>query len=184
MQAWQKSGPNVRVAVNFSARNLADPTLPKRVEKLYERWDIDPAMLIGEITESAVMANPQRAFDVLRQLHDMRIDLSIDDFGTGFGSLTYLRTLPVRELKIDQSFVRKIRQNKNDLAIVCSVIGLAHSLDLKVTAEGVETEETLQDLKNLGCDKIQGYYISRPLPEKDFARWMTDRTNFRLQTPL
>lgn len=176
MQAWGNSGPNVRVAVNFSARNLADPTLPKRVEELYVRWNVDPAMLIGEITESAVMANPQRALEVLRQLHGMRIDLSIDDFGTGFGSLTYLRTLPIRELKIDQSFVREIRQNEKDLAIVRAVIDLAHSLDLKVTAEGVETEETMHDLKNLGCDKIQGYYISRPLPADAFARWMMDRT--------
>lgn len=175
IKAWGSSGPRVRIAVNFSARNLSDSSLPKRIGELISRTNIKPTMLIGEITESAVMTNPQRAMDILERLNEMGIDLSIDDFGTGFGSLTYLRTLPVKEIKIDQSFVRDIIRDQHDLSIVRSVIDLAKSLDLKVTAEGVETREIFDALERLGCDKIQGYYISRPLPADEFAHWMADQ---------
>jgi EAL domain-containing protein (putative c-di-GMP-specific phosphodiesterase class I) len=135
-----------------------------------------------EITESAVMQNPERAAVVLERLREIGVGLSIDDFGTGYSSLTYLRTLPADELKIDRSFVQEIDTNEGNATIVRSVINLAHSLGLKVVAEGVETEAELRRLITLGCDLAQGYLISRPLPASDFASYLSQ--HHRIPTAL
>lgn len=174
LQNWTQAGLNIKVAVNLSARNLTDPTIPKRIDELLKKWDIAPSRLVAEITESAVMSNESRALNVLKQLDSMGVILSLDDFGTGFSSLAYLKKLPVKELKIDQSFVFGLNQNAKSAAIVRTVIALGHDLGLQVTAEGVETEDTWQHLQSLNCDLAQGYYISRPIPPADFARWMSE----------
>jgi EAL domain-containing protein (putative c-di-GMP-specific phosphodiesterase class I) len=119
------------------------------------------------------MANPERAAGVLERLREIGLHLSIDDFGTGYSSLTYLRTLPAGELKIDRSFVKEIDENENNAAIAGAVINLAHSLGLKVVAEGVETEPELRCLMALGCDLAQGYLISRPIPAGEVAAFLT-----------
>ncbi|MEY2930486.1 MAG: hypothetical protein RL033_1235 [Pseudomonadota bacterium] len=171
--AWEAAGIRTRVAVNLSARNLADEKLPERVAELLELGHVTPDRLMMEITESAVMQNPERAAVVLERLREIGVGLSIDDFGTGYSSLTYLRTLPADELKIDRSFVQEIDANEGNATIARSVINLAHSLGLKVVAEGVETEAELRRLITLGCDLAQGYLISRPLPASDFANYLS-----------
>jgi EAL domain-containing protein (putative c-di-GMP-specific phosphodiesterase class I) len=172
--AWEKAGIHTRVAINLSARNLADEKLPERVAELLAQGQVQPHRLMMEITESAVMANPERAAVVLERLREIGVELSIDDFGTGYSSLTYLRTLPARELKIDRSFVQDIDQNEGNALIASSVIQLAHGLGLEVVAEGVETEAELRRLLVLGCDLAQGYLISRPVPASDFVAFLAN----------
>jgi EAL domain-containing protein (putative c-di-GMP-specific phosphodiesterase class I) len=130
--------------------------------------------LMLEVTESAVMLQPERTLHILTQLHEMGTSLSVDDFGTGYSSLAYLKKLPVHELKIDQSFVFGMVKNENDAIIVRSTIDLAHNLGLKVVAEGVEDQETLQLLASLGCDTGQGYLFAKPMPPEDFSRWLSE----------
>src|SRR6185295_13674085 len=137
-----------------------------------ERGRVQPNRMMMEITESAVMANPERAAVVLERFREIGVALAIDDFGTGYSSLTYLRTLPARELKIDRSFVKDIDQNESNALIATSVIQLAHGLGLEVVAEGVETEAELRRLLVLGCDLAQGYLISRPMPPGEFAAFL------------
>jgi EAL domain-containing protein (putative c-di-GMP-specific phosphodiesterase class I) len=161
--AWKSAGLDVSVSVNLSARNLVDESLPERVEELLARWTVSPASLSFEVTESAMLADPDRAARVLERIRALGITLSIDDFGTGFSSLTYVRTMPASELKIDRSFVQNIESNEGDAAIVRAVIALAHSLGLKVVCEGVETAGALLRLRELGCDLAQGFHVSRPL---------------------
>lgn len=166
-------GFDVRMGVNLSARTLHNPLLPTKVEDLLKRIDVDPANLILEITESAIVLDPARARETLMTLHRMGISLSIDDFGTGYTSLGSLTTLPVNEIKIDRSFVNGMLTNKNDATIVKSVIELGHNLGIKVVAEGVETQETLDQLKAFGCDQAQGYFISKPQPCEQLREWLT-----------
>ncbi|HKO94387.1 MAG TPA: EAL domain-containing protein, partial [Polyangiaceae bacterium] len=170
--AWETAGISTCVAINLSARNLTDEKLPERLSELLGQGNVMPERMIMEVTESAVMANPERAAVVLERLRELGVGLSIDDFGTGYSSLTYLRTLPAGELKIDRSFIRDIDQNENNAAIVVAVINLAHGLGLRVVAEGVETEAELARLVTLGCDLAQGFLISRPLPAGDFAAFL------------
>jgi EAL domain-containing protein (putative c-di-GMP-specific phosphodiesterase class I) len=125
-----------------------------------------------EITEGALMADPERALDVLARLRAQGVRTAIDDFGTGYSSLGYLKRLPVDELKIDRSFVRHLAQDANDRAIVRSTIGLAHDLGLQVVAEGVEDQAGWDLLGQFGCDLVQGYFVSRPVPAAELARWL------------
>jgi EAL domain-containing protein (putative c-di-GMP-specific phosphodiesterase class I) len=170
--AWEKAGIHTYISVNLSARNLADEKLPDRLAELLAQGNVHPNRMMMEITESAVMANPERAAVVLERFREIGIDLSIDDFGTGYSSLTYLRTLPARELKIDRSFVHDIDTNEGNALITSAVIKLAHGLGLEVVAEGVETEAELRRLLTLGCDLAQGYLISRPVPASEFATFL------------
>ncbi|MBT5230630.1 MAG: EAL domain-containing protein [Methylococcales bacterium] len=164
IKSWQEHGFNIRVAVNLSARNLNDPSIVNSFRDMMNTLNIPPDRLVGEVTESAVMADSERSNNLLNELHELGIDISIDDFGTGFGSLTYLRTLPIKEIKIDQSFVKEINRSESDQHIVQSLIQLAHNLKLTVTAEGIDSEEVYNTLKQMGCDKIQGYFICKPVP--------------------
>ena len=173
--AWKSGGLELTVSVNLSARNLSDETLPERVRELLGRWNVDASCLTVEVTESAVLAEPERAADVLERFRALGIAISIDDFGTGYSSLTYLRTMPASELKIDRSFVRDLEASDNDASIVRAVIGLAHSLGLKVVCEGVESEASLLRLRQLGCDFAQGYFISRPLSAPALLAFAADR---------
>jgi diguanylate cyclase (GGDEF)-like protein len=164
-------GLGPKLSVNLSTRDLADPELPQRVERLLAHSAIEPHWLCLEITESATMEDPQRALQTLQRLHDMGLRLSIDDFGTGYSSLAYLRRLPVHELKIDRSFVMNMEADLDDAKIVRSTIDLAHNLGLYVVAEGVETLKAMKLLGRLQCDEAQGYLIARPMPAGEFAAW-------------
>jgi len=166
---WQREHPEMRVAVNLSMRNLQDPDLAQKIAGLLQRW---PAQLDVEITESALMADPERALATLLALSDVGLRIAIDDFGTGYSSLAYLKRLPVDVLKIDRSFVRDLHTNTNDQIIVRSTIDLAHNLGLRVVAEGVEDAIAADVLREFGCDEIQGYYLSRPVPPREFEGWL------------
>ena len=165
----------LRVSVNLSTRDLLDPELHKRLAAILERHGVGAAGFCLEITESAIMDDPQRAEAMLNRLSDLGFKLSIDDFGTGYSSLAYLKRLPVDELKIDKSFVMGMEAGEDDAMIVRSTIDLAHNLGLSVVAEGVETAGLMQRLQDLGCDEAQGYHISRPLPVEAFWEWRQAR---------
>ena len=169
---WMNGGLKLKMAVNLSAHHLQDEQLADKVESAMRHWDVPPELLEFEITESAIMANPLRAMNTLTQLSKMGIGLSIDDFGTGYSSLIYLKQLPVDEIKIDKSFVIDMLQNNEDLVIVRSTIDLAHNMGRQVVAEGVESEEVLNLLVELGCDMAQGYYISRPITANILTQWL------------
>lgn len=167
---WLDQGLPARVAINLSVRDLADDSLPVRIAGLLREAGLQPRSLVLEVTESAVMGEPDAAIAVLRHLSEMGIDLAIDDFGVGQSSLAYLRRLPVREIKLDKTFVRTLPRNPDDRTIVRSVTELGHNLGYRVTAEGVEDLETLDLLREFGCDHAQGYFIGKPLPPDGFAR--------------
>jgi diguanylate cyclase (GGDEF)-like protein/PAS domain S-box-containing protein len=171
--AWQKQGmPAIPIAVNLSIRQLRQPNLAEVIEAALEENGLDPHYLELEITEGIMMGDTKSAMAFLSRMHSLGVQMSIDDFGTGFSSLSYLKNLPVNKLKIDQSFVRDIETDESDAAIVRSIISLGHRLDLKVIAEGVETLEQLDFLRIRGCDEVQGYYFSRPLSADDFQKFV------------
>ena len=172
-RAWRDAGLDLPVAVNLSVRDLLDPGLPDQVAELLRRHLLDPRSLVLELTESSVMDQPARAEEVLDRLASMGVTLAIDDFGTGYSSLAYLQRLPVRELKIDRSFVTGLRGNESDAAIVHSTIDLGHNLGLTVVAEGVEDAESLERLAAMGCDIAQGYHVARPMPPEKIKGWLT-----------
>lgn len=169
---WRSMGLDIHVAVNLSVWNLHDPELDTQIRARLEQWGIPENRLILEITESAMMADPSHALEMLLRLDGMGVRLAVDDFGTGFSSLSYLKRFPVSELKIDKSFVTDMIEDENDAVIVRSTIDLAHNLGLKVVAEGVETKDILDLLYILGCDTAQGYYFSRPVPSEELLRWI------------
>lgn len=171
---WRRQGLDLKInmSVNLSARTLLDARFPAEVDKLIKRWGIEPEYIELEITESAVMADPDQALRILKQLDSLGIRLSIDDFGTGYSSLAYLKKLPVDEIKIDKSFVMNMTTDESDSMIVRSTIDLAHNLGLSVIAEGVENKEILEMLHTLGCDGAQGYYLCHPLPAAEFISWL------------
>ncbi len=170
--AWRRAGREVPIAVNLSMRNLLDTQLPTLVAELLARHQVPPALLKLEITESAVMADPQRVIEIIRQLRALGVEFAVDDFGTGYSSLSYLKQLAIQQVKIDRSFVKGLAHDANDRAIVRATIELGHQLGLDVVAEGVEDRETLELLRALACDGAQGYYLSRPMPAAAFEAWL------------
>jgi EAL domain-containing protein (putative c-di-GMP-specific phosphodiesterase class I) len=172
IRIWNQSGSTINVSVNLSAQDLLNLELPDIIAGLLASYEASPQQLVLEITESAIMADHVRALEILTRLAEMSVRLSIDDFGTGYSSLAYLSKLPVSEIKIDQSFVMAMGDNKQDAMIVRATIDLAHNLGLKVTAEGVERAEILGQLERLGCDAIQGFHISGGLDADAFADWL------------
>jgi len=169
---WQAAGTPLRVSMNVSARDLEDVELPRRVAGLLAAHGVPPERVVLEITESALMRNPDAALPVLRRLAEQGIELSIDDFGVGQSSFAYLRKLPVGELKIDRAFVAQLAQSREDRTIVRSIVDLAHHLGYRVTAEGVEDASALDYLASVGCDHAQGYLIARPLPTPVFDAFL------------
>lgn len=169
---WYDQGLDLTIAVNLSARNLMDENIPKMVARLLDKYQLPANRLELEITESSIMTDPARALRILDQLHELGVLLSIDDFGTGYSSLAYLKRLPVHTLKIDNSFVRNMLEDRQDEIIVHSTINLAHNLGLKVVAEGVENEALLDSLNQMGCDEAQGYFIGRPMPILNVNEWL------------
>ncbi|WP_414636760.1 putative bifunctional diguanylate cyclase/phosphodiesterase [Actinophytocola sp.] len=176
VRKWMDRGLRIGVAVNLSVRSLANLSFPDSVSAALTRRDVPPALLTLELTESGVMADPQRALPVLRALSNLGVVLAVDDFGTGYSSLAYLRQLPVDEVKIDKSFVFGMGSDLGDLAVVRSIVELGHSLGLTVVAEGVEEDVARDQLAAMGCDVAQGYLISRPLSEERLEAWLQART--------
>lgn len=168
----EQLGLPLKISVNLSTRDLLDQDLPAKVAAQIRRHGVGPQALCLEITESAIMDDPQRALQTLETLSSMGFKLSIDDFGTGYSSLAYLKRLPVDELKIDRSFVMAMERDADDAKIVRSTIELAHNLGLSVVAEGVETGKAWKLLAALGCDEGQGYFIGRPMPAEQFMDWL------------
>jgi diguanylate cyclase (GGDEF)-like protein/PAS domain S-box-containing protein len=170
-KAWQQRGlGNLRISVNLSARQFAQQDLVESVAQALSESGLDPTCLEIELTESLVMADVDHAIRILRELKALGVTLSIDDFGTGYSSLSYLKRFPIDVLKIDRSFVNDISVDTDNAAIVSSIISLAHSLRLLVIAEGVETQSQLNYLRENGCDQMQGYFFSRPVPAADLAQ--------------
>ena len=176
VRTWMDRGLRIGVAVNLSVRSLANMDFPDGVADALARHRVPPELLTLELTESGVMADPQRALPVLRALHNLGVVLAVDDFGTGYSSLAYLRQLPVDEVKIDKSFVFGMGSDLGDLAVVRSIVELGHSLGLTVVAEGVEEDVARDQLAAMGCDVAQGYLISRPLSEERLEAWLQART--------
>jgi diguanylate cyclase (GGDEF)-like protein len=174
-RVWRDAGLDLTMAVNLAAANIADATLPDAVAALLERHGVPGDRLECEISEHTVMADPRRAMGILERLRALGVRLSLDDFGTGHSSLSYLKRLPLDEVKIDRSFVMGMTDDDNDAAIVRTTIDLARNLGLEVVAEGVETEAILRGLSDLSCDVAQGFYLSRPLPAADLDGWLHAR---------
>ncbi|MHC8386516.1 putative bifunctional diguanylate cyclase/phosphodiesterase [Pseudomonas sp. MDT2-39-1] len=179
LSEWNQRGLRLQLSLNISADDLISDDLAARVLALLQNYSLPAEQLIFEITESAVMREPERALKVLHQLRDCGISLSVDDFGTGYSSLAHLKRLPVQELKIDQSFVRDLDETSEDAVIVRSTIEMSHNLGLKVVAEGVEYEHSLSLLERWHCDTAQGYLISRPLTAPAFEAWVALPLSFR-----
>ena len=169
---WNRKGLRLQLSLNISAVDLYGENLLVTVEALLKRYQLSAEQLIFEITESAVMRNPEHSLKVLEGLRECGISLSVDDFGTGYSSLAHLKRLPVQELKIDQSFIRNLDETSEDAVIVRSTIEMSHNLGLKVVAEGVEHQHTLDLLERWHCDTAQGYLISRPMDAVTFEAWV------------
>ena len=171
-QKWCSKWSGFQIAINLSAAILYDPNIIQMIKSALNMWSIEPDKVMLEVTESAVMLEPEHSLEVLKNLTDMGLDLSIDDFGTGYSSLAYLKCLPVAELKIDKSFVLAMSKNEDDKMIARTIIELGHNFKLSVIAEGVEDKETLTELASLGCDKAQGYYMSRPVTGSELEEFI------------
>ncbi len=183
-KAWQDSGyPPMRMAVNLSARQFQQQKLVKKVARILEETGLDPRWLELEITESIAMKDVEFTSKMLFELQKMGITIAIDDFGTGYSSLSYLKRLPIDILKIDRSFIRDIISDPDDASIVKTIIILAHNLKMKVTAEGVETQEQLNYLRQQGCDEIQGYLFSKPLPGEEIEALLSSSSLYHKSFP-
>ncbi|HTU68265.1 MAG TPA: EAL domain-containing protein [Steroidobacteraceae bacterium] len=175
-RAWQLEGlPAMRVAVNVTASQFRQNNLLEVVRGALDAAQLEPRYLELELTESAVMTNPEESVAVLEKLSMMGVHVSVDDFGTGYSSMSYLRRFPIDKLKIDRTFVKDLANRAEDASIVQAIISLAHSLKLKVVAEGVETTQQLEALREFGCDQYQGFHFSKPLPAKEFGELVRER---------
>ena len=181
---WRREGFEASVAVNLSAHMIQDPELPEVIWDCLRKHDVDPSFLTLEITESAIMGDPDRALQVAQDVRATGVTLSVDDFGTGYSSLAYLKDLPVQELKIDKSFVLDLDGRKRGLHIVESILTLGHGLGLKIVAEGVENNEIYSILRDIGCDLAQGFGIGRPMPAHQLRDWMQSWEPFGEDHPI
>ncbi|HVQ49943.1 MAG TPA: EAL domain-containing protein, partial [Mycobacterium sp.] len=162
------------VAVNLFPPSLGDLDLPRQIADALSRRNLSPSLLVVEITEDFLLSNLNRALKVLEELHELGVRIAIDDFGTGYSALSYLRELPIDEVKLDQSFIAAITVDRRAAAIVRTVIDLAETLDLTVVAEGVEDVETARALASYGCAVAQGYFCGRPLPITELLEYLAE----------
>lgn len=169
---WREAGLDLRVAVNLSVRSLRDFKLDDQILEILQSFDTSPDRLELEITESIIMDDPTRAMEIVTRLGHMGIKFALDDFGTGYSSLSYLKRLPISAIKIDKSFILDMMAEGDDEVIVVSIIELAHNLGMKVIAEGVEDQETMDRLFALRCDEVQGYFLSRPITGDEILKWV------------
>ena len=178
VKAWQREGlPRMRVAVNVSATQFRQGNLLDVIRQAIGEAGLDPRCLEIELTESAVMTNPEESAAILQELSQMGVLVSVDDFGTGYSSMSYLRRFPIDNLKIDRGFVKDLMTRADDASIVQAIISLAHSLRLKVVAEGVETPEQLHSLRSMGCDQYQGFHFSPPISATELSALIRRREN-------
>jgi EAL domain-containing protein (putative c-di-GMP-specific phosphodiesterase class I) len=173
---FARVGVPINVSINLSAKTLGDEEFPELVQQAIGIWGVQPSRITFEITESSTIGDPERALLMLKRLHGLGVHLSLDDFGTGYSSLAYLKQYPLHELKIDQLFVRNMRDSAGDRAIVRTVVDLAHNFGLLAVAEGVEDQETLAELGKYGCDLAQGYLFSRAIGYQEFVDWYRARS--------
>ncbi|UOY03856.1 putative bifunctional diguanylate cyclase/phosphodiesterase [Blastococcus sp. PRF04-17] len=178
---WADDGGLLTVSVNVSPSNLVDEEFPDEVATVLRRHDLPPTALVLEVTESILMEDRERAVRVLSRLRDAGVGVSIDDYGTGYSNLAYLAALPVTELKLDRVFIGAMTGSSRAASIVTSTLQLAHALDLTLVAEGAEDQETVDALAGLGCDLVQGYHLSRPLPADQLWAWLAQRA---ARTPI
>jgi diguanylate cyclase (GGDEF)-like protein len=184
-RSWQTQGlPAVQMSVNLSPRQLTSRTLISDISTVLKVSGLDPSLLELEITEGAMMKNPEHAAATLRQIRDMGIGLAIDDFGTGHSSLSYLKSFPLSTVKIDRSFINDLSVDADAQALTDGIITLAHGLRMKVVAEGVETAAQLAHLRQRRCDEIQGYWLCKPLPPDEVAQFMARHINAHLVAPV
>jgi len=169
---WDEEGLELDVSINLSSRNLAEWDFVDAVRDILTERQVDPRRITLEITESAVMADPEGTKEVLMRLGNLGVKVAVDDFGAGFTSLSHLAHLPIDEIKIDRSFIADLLTDASDRAIVRSIIALSHDLGLEVVAEGVESPEVLADLRQLGCDLVQGFLFTPPLPARELSGWV------------
>jgi len=169
--AWQSKGMRVRVSLNLAPRNLLETDLIERLRSTIQKWKIPPSLLMMEITERGLMADPQRTIEVLAGIRQLGVGISIDDFGTGHSSLAYLKDFPANELKIDQRFVRGLHDDKRASTIVSLIIQMASALNMQVIAEGVETLDEWTCLQGMGCVHAQGFLMGKPMPADEFESW-------------
>ena len=171
--AFAGSGVDISIAVNISASSLRDDSLVGYTKMLLQKNNISPERLIMEITESAMMKDPVMALNLLHQLSQLGVQISIDDYGTGYSSLAYLKRMPVNEMKIDRTFVKDMASDEDDRSIVATTIGMGHNFGLRVVAEGVEDQETVDLLNKMGVDQVQGFYYAKPMTVDELYEWMT-----------
>jgi EAL domain-containing protein (putative c-di-GMP-specific phosphodiesterase class I) len=179
-------GYDIPISINISARTLHDLELATTVAEIVEQHGIRASDVVLEITETTIMENPARAIAELEQLREIGVKISMDDFGTGHSSLAQMKSLPIDELKIDKSFITEMTRGSRDALIAASSVDLARRLGMRVVAEGVETNQVLQMLHEMGCDEAQGFYFTAPIPETDFFRWLQehDRRSARTTAPI
>lgn len=175
LMQWQSKSLDYRVSINLSAVTMTDEIFPDVVGQALATWGIEGEKLTLELTESSIVQNEASAIDFMNKLKKYGCRLAIDDFGTGYSSFAYLRQFPLDELKIDQSFVRNCATDQADLRIVKTLVDLAHGFGLEALAEGVEDEKTLEVLKSVGCDVVQGYWFAKAMPAKEFMSWCMSR---------
>jgi EAL domain-containing protein (putative c-di-GMP-specific phosphodiesterase class I) len=183
-RAWLDDGLELSVAVNLSVPNLLDLRLPDDVAWLLGKTRVGPKRLQLEVTENIITADPARVIEVLARLSKLGVGISLDDFGAGSSSLTYLKRLPVDEIKIDRSFVLGMDKSREDAAIVRSTTELAQRLGLRVVAEGVETAKSWNHLTAFGCEQAQGYYLRRPAPAEQLGAWLRTRCRSNGHPPV
>jgi EAL domain-containing protein (putative c-di-GMP-specific phosphodiesterase class I) len=174
LNLWQRSGIYVNIAVNVSTYNLLQPDFVNKVLDYLRRKDISPEYFEIEVTEGALISDFQHVLDGLNRFHDAKIKIALDDFGTGYSSFQYLQRLPIDFLKVDQSFVRNLAENRESKEIVKAIVDLAHTIDVKTIAEGIETKEDYEYLSSIGCDIGQGYLMAKPLTSNAFVSWYSE----------
>ena len=182
-RAWRAGGLLLPVAVNVSAGSLLDRAFPDLVGDLITRYEVAPGQLTIEITESAMITDPDRATELLADLRTLGARVSIDDFGTGYSSMNYLQSMPLDELKIDRQFTARILSTDSGRAIVGAIVELARALDLEVVVEGVEDEDTAAVIEQMGCDSAQGYLFCRPLAAAALDTWIAERQSSTTPAP-
>jgi EAL domain-containing protein (putative c-di-GMP-specific phosphodiesterase class I) len=174
LKLWQRSGIYVHIAINVSTYNLLQSNFVNKVLNLLQENELPPECLEIEITEGALIADFQHVLDGLKRFHDAKIKIALDDFGTGYSSLQYLQKLPIDFLKIDQSFVRSLGENKESKEIVKAIVDLAHTINIKTIAEGIETLSDYEYLSSVNCDIGQGFYMAKPLTSNTFVSWYSE----------
>ncbi len=173
-QQWREAGTVLKIAINLSARNVQDMRLVEYIKEMVQRYQVQPRHFELEVTESTIMLDVDTAQQVLGRLHDMGFVIAVDDFGTGQSSLAYIRRLPIHQIKIDRSFIRNLATDPDNQVIVKATVDMAHSLNLQVVAEGVETDADMQILKDMSCRYAQGYGIAKPMPVHTIPNWLND----------